>query len=89
MIMCNENYVSIEGTKLTLRAELCVIVRKLSKLGAVTKDDAIDCVKTAFMTDEELHKQNEELKRKIAQKISGIAERVLNEMFESGDEEEE
>ncbi len=96
MIMCSENYVSIDGNKLTLQAEVCVIIRKLSELGAIDKDDAIDCVNTAFMTDEEIRKQNEEFRKKIAQKISGtsekisdIAERILNALFESDDEEEE
>lgn len=89
MIMCNENYVSIEGSKLTLQAEVCVIIRKLSELGPIDKDDAIDCVNTAFMTDEEIHKQNEKFRKKIAEKISGISERILNELFESDDEEGE
>lgn len=79
MILVKNGSMSISGTKLTLMAELCTMMKGMIDKDILDEKDLRFLVDTALMTSEELHEKVEEIKKdddldELLDKLEKIAE---------------
>lgn len=65
MIKVNEGLVHVTGDKATIMAEISMLVHTVVRVTkTLTKEDINECIKLAYMTDEELNNAENERKER-------------------------
>lgn len=76
MIKCDMGTVGFKGNRIILQAELCAIMGSFVEQGVADKEDLIDCVEKACMTDEELKESAEKGREKCSASAAELIERL-------------
>lgn len=82
MIKSKKGNIKLEGNKGIIKADLCCVMRALKEEKSFTKEEMLELVEDAYLSDEELHKKAEEA-------IEKLIEIILRETEGKADEQKE